>query len=125
VTLKPNGKDLWTDPFTGAPTGILHEVFFGNKSRDICVDYNIQIPVAHNTHANLHGRYIMDHVNPMINFYDMRKKKFKQVDMRFCIIETVFKYPYSMVAQAVNTIDTMALKKIGHEFAKVLKGMEY
>jgi len=123
--MKPNGKVIWIDPYTKKPTGILHEIIFGNPSRDICIEFNIQLPVTWETHQNLHGHKVMGSMNPMMKFYDQKQKKFSQDGMKADVIENIFGLNYFYVSQAVNIIDRPVLKEISITFLKILKTMEY
>ena len=42
------------------PTTTLHEIFFGTHGKQICIEYNLQVPLCPLCHLVPHGKYTID-----------------------------------------------------------------
>ena len=63
-----NKKMVFKCAGCGAHTVTLHEIFFGRGNRDICVEYNIQVPLCIECHKVPHGTHSISSMSPLATF---------------------------------------------------------
>jgi hypothetical protein len=56
--MENNHKTTWLCAVCGTPTQTLHECFFGRGNRNICIDYNLQVPLCPEHHDMAHGKRV-------------------------------------------------------------------
>ena len=52
----------------GRQTATLHEIIPGSGNRDICIEYNIQLPLCSLCHTVAHLRFLLNEYSPLLKF---------------------------------------------------------
>ena len=61
-------KKLYRCAECNRQTTTKHEIIFGRGNRDICIDYNIQLPLCPSCHHTAHGIKLLQGYSPLQRF---------------------------------------------------------